>query len=407
MAGIQKSKMTATKISNSVEKRIVEFSLNHPDYGARLLLPLLEQEGITVTTSAVYSILKRNNLQHRTLRLSKLQGKHASAISQAQADTTQEPDLSGEITPPPIKSPLKTRARHPWSLNPLNILLLGLVGYFWVSALGNLLEARREPTLPHDLSPVTVESIPQATVRPLEDYNIIIERNLFGASEEQTPAQQEEVSLEDIPAAENSLGLKLVGTVAAHDSVKRFAIIDNKSTHKQELYREGEKAGEVLIKRILRNKVIVDAGRGEQLLALELEETGNKIEFAQASQPQVDSQLEVTERIHQNIQIDRQQLQSSLGDVEQLIKQAGISPHVQDEQPAGFTITNVEPKSAFAKMGLRSGDSIMSLNGEAITGPEDADKFFQKLREGDDVTIKVKKGKGLRRRTRVMRLYVE
>jgi type II secretory pathway component PulC len=80
---------------------------------------------------------------------------------------------------------------------------------------------------------------------------------------------------------------------------------------------------------------------------------------------------------------------------------------VQDEQPAGFTITNVEPKSAFAKMGLRSGDSIMSLNGEAITGPEDADKFFQKLREGDDVTIKVKKGKGLRRRTRVMRLYVE
>jgi hypothetical protein len=248
MAGIQKSKMTATKISNSVEKRIVEFSLNHPDYGARLLLPLLEQEGITVTTSAVYSILKRNNLQHRTLRLSKLQGKHASAISQAQADTTQEPDLSGEITPPPIKSPLKTRARHPWSLNPLNILLLGLVGYFWVSALGNLLEARREPTLPHDLSPVTVESIPQATVRPLEDYNIIIERNLFGASEEQTPAQQEEVSLEDIPAAENSLGLKLVGTVAANDSVNRFAIIDNKSTHKQELYREGEKAGEVLIK---------------------------------------------------------------------------------------------------------------------------------------------------------------
>ena len=215
------------------------------------------------------------------------------------------------------------------------------------------------------------------------------------------------MSLEDIPAAAKNLGLKLVGTVAGEDSATSFAIIDNKSTRKQELYHQGDKTGEVLIKRILRNKVIVDAGRGEELLALELEETGNKIEFAEAPQPPVHSQPEASERMRQNFQIDRQKLQSSLGNVEQLITQAGISPHLQDEQPAGFTITNVEPGSVFAKMGLRSGDAIMGFNGEAITSPEEAGKFFQKLREGGDVTIKVKKGKGLRRRTRLIRLNIE
>jgi len=420
MAKKQKSNKIASKIPHWVEAFVAELSLKHPDYGARRLLPLLEQEGITLTNSAVYTILKRNNLQNRPLRLAKLEAKRATETAPAAADTTLEsaeqpdqvPAFSAEKKPErpvslAIKPPPKIKVRRPWSLSPANILLLGLVGYFWVSALGNLLEARREPILQSVLAPPAVESTPQATVRPLEDYKIIVERNLFGAPQGQAAAPQGEVSLEDIPAAGEGLGLKLVGTVAGDDAATSFAIIDNKKTRKQELYHEGDKAGDVLIKRILRNIVIIDAGRGDEVLTLELAESGKKIDFAPAPQPQVDIKPAATGRSRPSFQLDRKEVQSSLANVDELIQRAGISPYLQGEQPAGFTIANIDSRSVLAKMGLRSGDSIMGVNGEAITGPEQAAEFFQKLKEGGDLTIKVRKGTGVRRRPRVMRLSIE
>ena len=416
MAKKQKSNKIANKIPHWVEAFVVELSLKQPDYDARRLLPLLEQEGITLTNSAVYTILKRNNLQNRPLRLAKLEVKRATETAPAPADNSEPPApvpvMTAENTPErpvplAIKPPPKTRVRRPWSLSPANILLLGLVGYFWVSALGNLLEARREPSLQSVLAPPAVESTPRASVRRLEDYRIVVERNLFGGSQGHATAPQEEISLEDIPAAGESLGLKLVGTVAGDDAATSFAIIDNKKTRKQELYHEGDKAGDVLIKRILRNRVIIDAGRGDEVLTLELAESGKKIDFPPAPQPPVDIEPAATGRSRPSFQLDRKEVQSSLANVDELIQRAGISPYLLGEQPAGFTIANIDPGSVLAKMGLRSGDSIMGVDGEAITGPEQAAEFFKKLKAGGDIAIKVRKGSGVRRRPRVMRLSIE
>jgi type II secretion system protein C len=409
----KKSRKTATKISPGVAARIVEVSLHNPDYGARRLLPLLEQEGITLTSSAVYTILKRNNLQNRTLRLAKLEEKSAAGMAPASAETTVEPkdepvpapDHSDETTATPQVTSVskihpKSSVRRPWSLSIPNLLLLAIVGYFWVSALGNLLEARHQPTLPQDLAPMAVQSTPQSTVRPLEDYSIIIERNLFGASQWQVSAQENEVSVEDVPTADKSLGLKLVGTVSGDDSATSFAIIDNKTSRKQELYHEGDKAGEVLIKKILRNKVIVDAGRGEELLALELEETGKKIEFSPTPQS---TEKSVPSRARQrNLRLDRKEVEASLADIDGLLQQVNLSPYSLGIQK-GFRITNIPPDSIFAKIGLRSGDVIKAINDESITGPEQAAAFLQKVREGGDVEIKISR----RRRTMQLSLTIE
>ena len=79
MAKKQRSNQIANKIPYWVEAFVVKLSLQHPDYGTKRLLPLLEQEGIILTSSAVYTILKRNNLQNRTLRLSRLEEERAAA----------------------------------------------------------------------------------------------------------------------------------------------------------------------------------------------------------------------------------------------------------------------------------------------------------------------------------------
>jgi general secretion pathway protein C len=280
-----------------------------------------------------------------------------------------------------------------------------VVGYFCISAAANFLRAGREPFLTPQPAPTEATSKTEATVRPLEDYNIIVERNLFGASQEQASAPQEEVSLEDIPAAEKNLGLKLIGTVAGDDAETSFAIIDNKSTRKQELYHEGDKAGEVLIKKILRNKVIVDAGRGEELLALELEETGKKIEFSPASQPPVRGRR--TASGEQARQFDRAEVEAALGNVDQVIQELNITPFTRAGKPAGFRIGQLPRDSILIGMGLRTGDLIIGVNDQPITGPEQAADFLQRLKQGGDVTIKVGKGRGVRMRGRVIRLKIE
>jgi general secretion pathway protein C len=412
MAKKQRSNKIVSKVPYWVEAFVVKLSLQNPDYGASRLVPLLENEGITVTTSAVYNMLKRNNLQNRSLRLAKLDEQGTAEVVPESANNMEppsedpDPAQKREQTPESrvtlrIKAPSKPSVRRPWSLTVPNLLLLAIVGYFWVSAAANYLQAGREPILASQAPPMQTTSKAKDTVRPLEDFGIIYERNLFGASEGQASAPHEELSVEDIPTAEKGLGLKLVGTVAGDDSATSFAVIDNKKTRKQELYHEGDKAGEVLIKKILRSKVIVDAGKGEELLALELEETGNKIDSPSAAQSSKKS-FKSTAR-HKYLRLDRKEVEASLADIDGLIQQVRLTPYTLGNQPRGFMISDIPPGSVLTKMGLQNGSVIRAINDEPITGPEQAAAFFQKIREGGDIEIRVTK----RRRTMRVNLQIE
>ena len=412
----QTSRKTATDISPGVETRIVEVSLQNPDYGAGRLVPLLEQEGITVTSSAVYTILKRNNLQNKSLRIARLEELRAAEIVPGPADTIEEqaeeivPDQTDDITPPPwmvaaSKILPNLTGRRLWSFTLPSLLVLGVVGYFCISAATNFLRAGREPALVPQSAPVEATAKTDDTARSLEDYSIITERNLFGGSETETPALEEEVSVEDIPTAEKNLGLKLIGTVAGDDAETSFAIIDNKKTRKQELYHEGDKAGEVLIKRILRNKVIIDAGSGEELLTLELEETGKKVEFSPASKPPATGRRTTPRK--EASRFERAEVEAALGNVDQVIQELNITPFVRAGKPTGFRIGTLPRDSILIAMGLRSGDLITGVNDQEITSPEQAAEFFETIKKGGDVTIKVRKGRGVRMRGRVIRLKIE
>jgi general secretion pathway protein C len=196
-----------------------------------------------------------------------------------------------------------------------------------------------------------------------------------------------------------------MGTVAGDDPATSFAIIDNKTTRQQELYQEGDKAGDVLIKKILRNKVIIDAGRGEELLALELEETGKKTEFSPAPRPPVRGRR--TASRGEARQFDRAEVEAALGNVDQVIEELKITPFMRAGKPTGFRIGTLPPESILIGMGLRTGDLIIGVNDQAITGPEQAAEFFQTLKQGGDVTIKLGKGRGVRMRGRVIRLKIE
>jgi len=416
----------SSKHPDDVAERIVEISLQNPDYGAQRLLPLLKKEKIRLSASAVYTILKRNGLQNRAMRLLKLKEQRAVetpppqivAITPPAGDLQQlagEPfatPLPSRVSPVP-KPPEKVTAKRSRILILFNLLLLGFFILLGIYTVQNVRNVRLEPETVAAIEPATIIAAtkPEASVRPLSDYRFIWQRNLFNISEEKAPASKKEIAIEELTLATKDLGLKLVGTVVADDPARNRAIIHNRSSRKQEAYHEGDQAGKVQIKKIMRNKVVITSEKGDELLTVEIEDSGKRASSSTAQQlasrglpfqGQAPEEAAPTTTIR-SIRLEREAVATSLADPDQLLQEMNISPYLQGDQPAGFRLNRIPPQNIFRKMGLRSRDVVVGVNDEAITGPEQAVDFLRKLGEGGEVTIKIKR----RRRARQIRLNIE
>jgi len=98
------------------------------------------------------------------------------------------------------------------------------------------------------------------------DYSIILTRNLFGQqfkTEDTSPAPAVDVAAN---LDKSSLEIVLVGTIGGSEGTPHRAIILDRKTRKQDLYKEGDEVKGANIKEILRGKVILDVQGKEELL---------------------------------------------------------------------------------------------------------------------------------------------
>jgi type II secretion system protein C len=249
-----------------------------------------------------------------------------------------------------------------------------------------------------------------ASVQPLKGYRQIWERNLFNTGKVKESDSEDKIALAKLAPANKGLGLELVGTVVADDPSLSRAIIDNRSIRKQEAYREGDNAGKVKIKRILRNNVVITTANGDELLTVEIKESGKRAPAIRSpyigSQSSSAQQSIRTRRLSartSSISLKREEVADSLADIDGLMQQMSVTPYTQGEQASGFRITNIPRDSVLRKMGLRSRDVIVGIDDETITSPNQAADFLQRLVGGGEVTIKFKR----RRRTRQIKLNIE
>jgi general secretion pathway protein C len=455
------------KIPPEVGDRIVEISLQNPEYGARRLRPLLQQEEILISTSAVYTILKRNNLENRQKRLLKLEARQAqepppvpevevpepfaeaaeteltpaggeepepvfetavaaqmpiedeTPVPAEEPEPVTEPAMVAPAQPervPVRKAPIKPiKKRKHWVFYPLYLLLFILIGYLGFHAVQTLQYARLETGKVTVAESATVgiaaRAESSASVRPLDGYRQIWKRNLFNTGKVKESDSEKKISLDKLALAKKDLGLELVGTVVADDPVMSRAIIDNRSIKKQEAYREGDTAGKVKIKKILRNNVVITTAKGDELLTVEIKKSGKRstpYPTAQQVGSSSSSKQQTSDSPRRNartlsVSLKRDEVAASLADIDGLKEQVRLSPYMQGDQPAGFRLGNIPRDSVLRKMGLRSRDVIIGMDEESITSPDGASDFFQKLAEGGEVTIKLKR----RRRTRQIQLNIE
>ena len=97
------------------------------------------------------------------------------------------------------------------------------------------------------------------------------------------------------------------------------------------------------------------------------------------------------------------QIESALENIDQLMDQARIRPHIEDGKPSGISITGIKPNTIFRKMRLRNGDIITGVNGDPIETVEDAMKVFGDLTSAAEVQVEIKR----RGRKRVLNYKIE
>ncbi len=144
----------------------------------------------------------------------------------------------------------------------ITVLCIGGVEYFYSSM---------EKTLQrHPAEEDTVTKVPPGgksdavSGKKRYDYQVIIDRNLFGGSLTAKEVPKEDVvSLDELDTT--LLDIVLLGTVTGSKPERRAFILD-KASNNQEIYQSGDAIQGAIIKEILRGKVILNFRGKDEIL---------------------------------------------------------------------------------------------------------------------------------------------
>ncbi len=163
-----------------------------------------------------------------------------------------------------------------------------------------------------------------------------------------------------------------------NDPSKNLAIIEYRPTGNQEAVREGDRLGDVVIKRILSGSVIIATKTGEQTLFMGFE--GSAGAFQSSAQI---------------ARLDRKEVDTTLPDYMQLMQEIRVRPHFEAGQPGGFYVSNIKPDSIFARMGLENGDVIKAVNGRPIATTQQVIDFYDALKKGTTVSLEIQRDESI------------
>ncbi len=263
----------------------------------------------------------------------------------------------------------------------IEVVLLALVAYLTALGVSEGVRTALDSIPPAPPEPTAPSAAPPA---PLADYAVIAARDIFnpprgGAA----PA----ASTGD-PGALRLWGVALQGSEAR-------AVIEDTTTHRQELYRVGDQVGGARVAAIEWDRVTVAGTGGER--TLELRPASADTAGAEGeSAPEVataDARASGDQRIHRTAEnafvVDRRELAGAVDNMSGLLTQLRAVAEVRDGRPAGFRLFQIRDDSLFARLGLHDGDVVQRVNGSPIADPAALLAFLQRLRTEPRVALDI------------------
>ena len=270
-----------------------------------------------------------------------------------------------------------------------NLLALSILIYIGVDIFYRTISFQLTEISSFEMAEVSAPIIAHYVPQPLNSFDVIVDRNLFGSSHETSsegvsgdvePMDMETVEIEALEPT--SLKISLLGTVTGSDENAR-AVIEETGRKTQGLYRVGDSVQNAVVKKILWGKVVLRVGDKDEILSMEAPESAKGGRPDTSVKPVQDGGT---------VTVARSDIQDSLKNINKLLTQARIRPHLKDGKPDGFVLSYIKANSLFTKLGLRRGDIVKGINGKQINTPEDAFSFYQALQSGASLSMEIMRG---------------
>ena len=225
--------------------------------------------------------------------------------------------------------------------------------------------------------PPQLSSATQSAARAV-DVQTIANAHIFGEASAEPVIEAPEQSHENL--AETRLSLSLKGTIAATDAEKAIAIIaDNRNEEKIYSIRDTVTAGATL-HAVYADRVVLNRGGALEVLKLPKE-------FPEGAAPPRRSVSSVS-RAASNPQSIQNVLTTNVNKLADVIRP---TPYYVSGEMQGYRVYPGRDRKQFAALGLRPGDLIKDVDGQALTNPQQAAEIFQNLGNSEQVSVTVER----------------
>lgn len=187
---------------------------------------------------------------------------------------------------------------------------------------------------------------------------------------------EKQKNVEKAPVSTN-IDISLVGTIILGN--KEYALIN--AGGYQKFVKTGDKINGYKVDKIEKYKVILSKNGKKYLLTVKLN----------AAKIGLSSKMKSVESKEEVYKVDRRFVQEKTANIGKIMKDIFIAPVVKNGETIGFKFRYIKPGSLLYKYGLRSGDLILSVNGQPITTVEEAFKIYNILRNENYVKIEIER----------------
>jgi general secretion pathway protein C len=284
------------------------------------------------------------------------------------------------------------------ALSVANLFLLAVLAYILLSlVLGG--DAGQGPAVDTTPGITTTDRDIEKTTQPPANHSVILQRNIFGSTQVDAtgkgPQSDNLTAMSSSSILEEQLQLRLLGTVAGNEEAA-CAVIEDLTTKVQDLYVIGDCLRGARIERIERNRIVLLAEDGQQVLNLYVT-SGDSEPAERVEKPvvaKVPSDQEVVKIVSPSErEINRKAFLAKVGGMEAILRTVEVSPYVVNNEAKGLRISGLEGLSLAKYIGLRDGDVIQAINGQMVTDKRKAFQVLRKARALSSSDIQLLRGK--------------
>jgi len=221
-------------------------------------------------------------------------------------------------------------------------------------------------------TPASVVADGPVSSQPLPDFSVIIGAHLFGEAD----AEPEPTAID---APETRLNLKLRGTIAAGSEEFAHAIIADGNGKDQVFFIDDTVPGGAALHEVYPDKVILN--RAGTLETLKLPR------LSQALGKQTTSRRAPAQK------------SPSAGSIRQMMQQNGGSftdilrpqPYMPNGELKGYRVYPGRDRRRFAALGLRPGDLVTDINGQALNNLQSGMEIFRNLGDASEIAVTIER----------------